>query len=381
MNKEYLIGTKGIDVCKLKGFQIDPQSLTELWNRANNGEAFGDVEVKPGKNSTLTLTGPGFRIQRGRSNRTGSYTTVEIHAADWDGCNLENLNMERLFAKLDEILAYVWSVCGLRVSYRIEQLRITQCEINNTFAVTHVFEKYRRILLLFAYIFMNDKGVLFLSCASELKGALQEKSLLCQKSRHSTFALRIYDKTYEMFQTLGGVRAQVSPLMRMEFIFRNGQAVRSALGTDQLVDVTDQMIENAYQSSLDKLMAKTEKYLGEKLIYRHGRTGHDDTAANMFYRYCIQNRDFAGFLAEVMAYEATYQVPCLLDLVDVQRILPAYVKNGTLDPAAASWIENELLRVSSLTSQVGILTGQRQLLDEIYAAASAGCPQKIIVYR
>ncbi len=323
MKHKFIIKKIGVDVCTIS-IPASPEEADEARKAVINYREINEdpFTIVSNNGNKVTVTFCQHKVVFGYIHGT-RFTHVEIHAADLDGNNLQNLDLraiEDIYDWIAEILGEKYGVDLL--SRKKGNACFSQLELNTTFPIKHAFVAYKRTLIMLAFAFCNGRPNVTVNQLSteELRGTLRDEGFLVSCP---SYALRIYNKSKEMYEVLHGALSENS-LMRVEIKYKKVQALH-ADGLDGPVFLMgDVSLQEAFWSRFRLWDSACQNYFGAKATYQYGLDGRNTTAANVIAKNCNDGHLIHPpemIFSELLAYENEYKIPCLFDISYIQQAL------------------------------------------------------------
>lgn len=289
------------------------------------------------------------------------YMSIEIFARTPDGNNLKNMRMQEFIMRYDITASALKKGYGICIPEdRKKYGTFTELEVNLTFPVRFPFNVYARYLRLLSTVIGGQIST-YEVAGKDINDAIEKESILCQ---HGTYAVRIYNKGKQLEKKINC--KSLNYLMRLEFVYLKGQIIVTDFGKISFWEISDEMLTRAFQKRFSKFFNNIEKYLQMKLKLAPG-IGKQDTVANVIARNCRDGFiiNHAGILAELLAYEIQYSVPCLYDIRDIEIAVNNLQLKGILTMQCTKKEHTDSFLYREMHFTQGTLQYQHELEKEI----------------
>ena len=180
------------------------------------------------------------------------YTKMELSI---QGKPDRNLYCNTVFEYEDQLIQtqeHLWTRYGVKTN--AENIKVSYIEINKTFRLEHPFAEYKRAIILLMSRLPKNKGV-----------QMDFKSLVHREYRVNDFvvankssAVKIYNKSLQMQITAQG------ELMRVELTLKDTKAVKGAFKASLWNELTDEVINEYFNSQMKKLFVDPVERWKEK---------------------------------------------------------------------------------------------------------------------
>ena len=306
------VGRAGFDFITCTGFKIQNEDIETVKGNIRDGVFPTCIKASVSANGAIHIKEPEFELRIFQSNlNNNNYVQIKLFAARVDGNNVLNMSMNDVMHKLNRTLQI------LHFKYKLDlcvnNIEVHSAEINRTFVPKDDFSAYKRIFSLLSMVVLQKDGKRYDVSEERLKRTFSIQGVMCEKS---TYRYRIYDKAAQMAEEMEGINFD-KRLMRMEITYKCKQPLLTDFGTLKLEKRDDSMIERVFNKRVDALQKDINNYLGEKMQYRPGYVGRDNTVPNIIATY----RQWGDIISALSGYEANYGVPCLLDKCYMQEAI------------------------------------------------------------
>lgn len=252
---------------------------------------------------------------------------LELHAAEPNGNNLQNMSLSEIEKAYDSVSAQIKETLGISYpSERRNTVELSSLELNRTFSVeAYPYPEFWRCVSLLGSAIGGTR--------IEISKAYNPNSFSKETMVYSrdSYEVRIYNKALELKKK--NIHSPCD-LMRVEMKYKNHQPIQTDFSDSLLVHLTQEMLENAYIKRFTAWKGEIYTYLRKKSQYNPLLSESDTTVANLIARYCsdgkISNPDL--ILAEIGMHEVKYSIPLLLDINDLAMSIANLQAAGILTP-------------------------------------------------
>lgn len=333
MNKmkcAYKIGLTGIDVATVS-LQVTQENVEEILAVLRERKHNGDGKIKNLSETNGVVVIGSHRFICGYENKGHTpYANIEIHSALQDGNNLTNMQIKDLLKKYDMVAGLLAREYGILLAQeQKETARFSRLELNITVVTEYSFLTYFRLFKLLSYVILKKGGTVNLTgTVDNLRKAYEYETIKCDRS---TYGIRIYNKGSEISKKLNCLPPTAN-LLRVEFLYKKAQTIKTDFGDISIVQYTDEMIKRAFLSRFTKYMDKVNAYIHEKLLLAPDYIGSCDTVPNIIQRHCNNGiiTDHAAILGEFSYFENYYGMPLLFDVKDLKCAVKRLYDNKIL---------------------------------------------------
>lgn len=352
------VGRAGFDFVVCMGFYIDPDNIEAIKCNIKNSTFPNCIKASVSSNGAVHIKETEFELQIFKSNLDGQYyVKLKIYAAREDGNNVVNMSVSDLRKKLEKtkyILQNKYGITSLEGN-----IEIHGAEINRTFVPIDDFSAYSRILSLFAMAVLQKDGKRHDVSEEHLKRTFSIQGMMCEKS---TYRYRIYDKAAQMAEEMEGISFD-KRLMRVEITYKSKQPLLTDFGTILLNNWTDEMVESVFNKRMNTIKNDIMIYLNNKLKYKPGFVGRDNTVPNIIAKY----NSWGDIISALCGYEANYGVPCLLDKCDMQAAIQEIIMQGVWPYQDIMTVYNAFLYTyNNIPEAVTLWDEQTDLFDDFF---------------
>lgn len=330
MKCAYKIGLTGIDVATVS-LQVTQENVEEILAVLRERKHNGDGKIKNLSETNGVVVIGSHRFICGYENKGHTpYANIEIHSALQDGNNLTNMQIKDLLKKYDMVAGLLAREYGILLAQeQKETARFSRLELNITVVTEYSFLTYFRLFKLLSYVILKKGGTVNLTgTVDNLRKAYEYETIKCDRS---TYGIRIYNKGSEISKKLNCLPPTAN-LLRVEFLYKKAQTIKTDFGDISIVQYTDEMIKRAFLSRFTKYMDKVNAYIHEKLLLAPDYIGSCDTVPNIIQRHCNNGiiTDHAAILGEFSYFENYYGMPLLFDVKDLKCAVKRLYDNKIL---------------------------------------------------
>ena len=330
MKCAYKIGLTGIDVATIS-LQVTKENVEEILPVLRERKHDGDERIKNLSDTNGVVVIGSHRFVCGFENKGHTpYANIEIHSALQDGNNLTNMQIKDLLEKYDMVAGLLAREYGILLAQeQKETARFSRLELNITFVTEYSFLTYFRFFKLLSYVILKKGGTVNLTgTVDNLRKAYEYETIKCDRS---TYGIRIYNKGREISKKLNCLTPTAN-LLRVEFLYKKTQTIKTDFGDISIVQYTDEMIKRAFLFRFARYMDKVNAYIHEKLLLAPDCIGSCDTVPNIIQRHCNNGiiTDHAAILGEFSYYENYYGMPLLFDVKDLKCAVKRLYDNKIL---------------------------------------------------
>lgn len=330
MKCAYKIGLTGIDVATVS-LQVTQENVEEILAVLRERKHNGDGKIKNLSETNGVVVIGSHRFICGYENKGHTpYANIEIHSALQDGNNLTNMQIKDLLKKYDMVAGLLAREYGILLAQeQKETARFSRLELNITVVTEYSFLTYFRLFKLLSYVILKKGGTVNLTgTVDNLRKAYEYETIKCDRS---TYGIRIYNKGSEISKKLNCLPPTAN-LLRVEFLYKKAQTIKTDFGDISIVQYTDEMIKRALLSRFTKYMDKVNAYIHEKLLLAPDYIGSCDTVPNIIQRHCNNGiiTDHAAILGEFSYFENYYGMPLLFDVKDLKCAVKRLYDNKIL---------------------------------------------------
>ncbi len=305
----------GLDHAVLSGFRITALDFSKLEKRSNvsfecdgeflywlaDGRGFRWLKIEDPEHFGTLIAGV-----RKRAEFKQDYTRLELRTRDPARGNLQNLTVEQYKDYLIDTFEYLYAEYGIFAE--LSNIKFSMLEINCTFSLTQEFRKYHRVLRLLMFNLPQSFSKLGQVQKVNKEGICLDAETFYRSN--SSTGIKIYDKKKQMEDTSRFVLSE--QIMRIEITLKTAQKVQEVFGSNRVMDLSDDKINEYFYQQFEKLFVK--KY--RKWQKQNGKFLHRMILKHkeMYKRNWQKN-----LLAECSDLEQRTQIPVLLG---INELLP-----------------------------------------------------------
>lgn len=360
------VGRVGFDTITLFGLikrkDPFPDPVEDFLDEAVRGTA-----VKNGKYK-VTLAGDRYEFSFGNKNQR-PFSKIKLHASKEGEQNLWNLSVIDVWNLLDAAIADINRRFLLNISYKREDIRIYDAEINITFPIQNPFFTYRRILDLM--IAASKDKIKYGKISND-----ENKIETVYIARSRTKKVKIYDKTKELIENRDIdcgchlMRYEIYGLEPYLSGISNNDDEDHVQGQYQLhlKNINDESLQEFFYDEVKELLDRMENFLQENTNFQTEFSRN----LGIIFSIAIQKMlrtDPADYIEKILQqyvyYEHQEYAPVILDIQDLISAL----EDAPLDKICREQFVNTLTdmqnRPGSYNEICSMFIGQRLLYDEL----------------
>lgn len=305
-------------------YKLNIIAIKDMQNLAERGI------IKFGQNLNYTLpSGQGFSslkiidkeekftLKAGCSLKTEDrgmlYCTLDAYV-----CNDTNLNcytVGEYFTRLKAIENILYYKYGITID--LSEVALKRAEINRTIALDNEFNEYHR---LFDLIIANLPKPYHIWRGAGETGQAQKKTgtyvaKTSKNPKSSKFEqFEIYNKSEQLERRI----ILDENYMRLEITLIGSEKIKSALGTNKFIDLSDELIDGYFLKEVNKLIVKP---------FNKWQDARDKKLIKMI-KNCIGDVNWhKNLILSLMNEEINNSCPTVLDLRDITALLPRIISD------------------------------------------------------
>lgn len=332
-----------------------------------------------GVSSILISEAPYFdRFECAMGPEGVAYSRMELSIPGDDGYH--NLNCHELWQcrqQIADAVQYLYTEYGISVTEC--DLRIKSIEINKTIPIDYPFEAYQRPLALMMHLFpgtlrMAERDYHERSQHPDRAEDNQRIVRTFEKtSGKRGLTVKVYDKTTQLNNLAGKDKLDEiirHPYLRFEITLPSAEKIRKALGSNHLDELTDQKIQEYFDTFITDNVSKVYEAYNDKRHKAIRRIMRDTYAPN-------SHTWVRDTLLRIMNVETQTNLPLMLDIDEAITLL----MNNAIPfkgKYKAQKKHNAILQFRSVCDRYtpvmaqGDLTKYQELLSKLGKAPSSG---------
>lgn len=256
---------------------------------SKNGVDFSRVNVKDEQ----------VRLFAGVDNlHRRKYCKMELKVSGKEHGNLYCDDVVGLWDRIISAQGYLLKDYGIETD--VENSKITYIELNKTFTVSGDFDSYKRPLALLMSFLPANMGVQGDFRLNDGAYQLTEKF-----SGNKSRSLKVYDKSSQVKINIEG------SVIRVELTLKKPETIKQALGSNRLDQLTDEVVNNYFNTQMKKLFSDPLKKWQEK---------KEKKLLHLMEQKKVEEHHWIGAVLGVLQdHEVLSGVP---EVLDVHELLP-----------------------------------------------------------